>query len=1083
MMKKKQFNQKIIVLLFVAFFTNILQAQIKVTGTILDDNDKSSMIGVSVVEIGTKNGTITNIDGKYSINVKSAESKLEFSFIGKERRVIPVGKKTDISLSLVDAALGLDEVVVIGYGSVKKSDLTGSVSSMKAKDLEESKSGSFTSALSGKISGVSAVQNGGAPGSGIDIKIRGASSVSASTSPLYIIDGLMMENSELEVNAASRKGGSTIDPMAMINPDDIESIEVLKDASATAIYGSRGANGVVLITTKSGTKDNVTRIHFSTDQGFDFLPQKRISVLNGSDYEDYMRLRDPLPIGFEPDVTVLTTTQAQYWDIHGLPISSGVTRNWQDEVFQTGKTKNYNFSLRGGTKQTQYTFSTGYLNKEGIVKTSSMDRLTFNTKIDNTFNKYIKVGLNMNASYFNQTGVISEDPQTGNSLFTQMLIFRPNIADSTKVDSNLTIDDPANPFNNPVNSLKNIIQKTQSRRIQGKAYVNITPFKGLMINSSFGGYSTDVKSKNFYPSTTGPGRLANGQAMVGSSNITNWLNENTATYNLKIDRDNKLTLMGGVTFQRTIFDRQQTTGTELDIQSLGVESIQFAQLLTETNSYTVNSLMSYLGRLNYSYKDKYLLTGSLRADGSSKFQKGNKFSYFPSAAFAWKMNEENFLKNVRQLDLLKLRLSYGMTGNQDIAALSGMSLMNKTYYSFNTQQGGTGSPVLVLAMYPGSQGNEDLKWETTSQVNGGIDIMLLKSRVNLSLDFYYKYTKDLLITEQLEGISGYQNRVNNVGSVENKGIEISLNTVNIKNKKFTWGTDFNFSINRNKVLEIGNGDRIPVTPTAIMQGHYLDVFYVREGYPIGAMFGYQTDGLYKCEDFKQFYNTDGSFISDQDQQKTIYDNIKATNSGFTLVDGVISRGNAMEPGFLKLKKQGDGTTITNDDRVYLGSAEPLFFGGFTNRFSYKNFELSMFLQFSYGNKLFNTNYGMIRGYSTYNIEKDYYDNMWLVNQQNGTYHNYSDGTGRQYATDLQAEDASYLKLKDISLSYNVPKLFVSKLKIKALRFYISAKNAFTLTKYSWYDPEYSSRNPLSSGIDKASYPNGRTVMGGVSINL
>ena len=737
-MKKTRLIRKLILLMAFTTSFSAIQAQIKVSGVISDASDNQPIVGVTVIEVGTKRGTVTDLNGKYTITVEGPKSKLLFSYIGKQKVSVQVGNQTDVSLSLTDNANNLDEVVVIGYGSVKKSDLTGSVSSMRTKDLEDSKASSFTSALSGHIAGVSAIQNGGAPGSGIDIKIRGASSISAGSKPLYVIDGIMMENSDLEINAAKRQGESTLDPMAMINPDDIQSIEVLKDASATAIYGSRGANGVVLITTKSGSTNGTTSMNFSADWGDDFRPEKRIDVLTGPQYEDYMALRNPLGSLFIPNVTPLTTTQLPYWNPDGTVLRSGVNRNWQDEIFHTAPTENYHFSLRGGSKQTSYSISTGYMNKDGIVKTSNMNRFTFGGTIDSQYNKYLKIGMNMSTSFVSNTGVISADAQTGNNLFVQMLIFRPNVTNAQMTDPTLSIDDPGNLINNPVNNLNSIIQKTESRRIQGKAYVAITPIDGLIINSTFGGYATDAKSKNFYPSTSGTGRLDAGKSVHGSSGIVNWQNENTATYNRNFNDDNKLTVMGGITFQQTTIDQLQATATQLQDESLGNESLQFGGLFSTTNSLVVNSLMSYLGRVNYNYKDRYLLTASIRADGSSKFAKGEKFSYFPSAAFAWKVNDEKFMKDIKNINLLKFRLSYGVTGNQDIPALSGTALMNKTYYDYNTVQGTTGSPVLVNAMNLGTIGNDNLKWETTSQYNGGIDLLLFNSRINLTLQEYVR---------------------------------------------------------------------------------------------------------------------------------------------------------------------------------------------------------------------------------------------------------------------------------------------------------------------------------------------------------
>ncbi len=1050
-------------------------AGIKITGRVTDENAQPIM-GVTVVEKGSNKGTTTDLNGNYAIEVKSNSSVLRFSYLGYKTQHITVEKKTRIDVKMEPDVNEIDDVVVIGYGVVKKADLTGSVASLKMKDFEESNVASFTSALTGRLPGVLAIQNGGAPGAGIDIKVRGASSVSAGTSPLYVIDGIMMDNSSSEILGASRKGDEGLDPMATINPDDIESIEVLKDASATAIYGSRGANGVIIITTKSGSESSGgTAVRFSAKFGVDYKPQKRIEVLNGEEYEDYMRFMWPLPTDFVPGETELGENLAKYWNADGTPKRSGVNTVWQDEIMKPAWSQDYNVSLSGRAGKTAYYASLGYLDKDGMVKSTNMNRFSYNTKIDTQIKPWLKMGVNLNGSITNNTGIISAHTQTNSGLFTQMLIFRPNLASDDFGDETLSDDDPGNPRNNPVNNIKNILQSTNARRTQGSTYLVITPLKGLEIKSTFGGYFTEAKSKNFYSADSGPGRLTDGEVTHGTSRVTNWLNENIVTYNKTFNKKHTLTAMGGITFQKTITDGFSTTGTNIKIDSQKEESLPFSELFNSTSGLYKSQLMSYLGRLNYNYDDRYLLTASIRADGSSKFPKGNKFSYFPSGAVAWRISEEEFLRNAHWLDMLKIRASYGQTGNQSINNLAALATLGKVYYNFNGEVGG--SPYVDIGTILSGIGNGSLKWETTTQYDAGIDLNMFGNRVVITADYYYKHTTDLLITEQLAGISGFESVVRNIGSVNNQGVEFTLSTLNIKGKNFQWSSDLNISFNRNRVIDIGSGDRIAVTPDAIMQGHYPDVFYVREGYPIGAMFGYKTDGLYQLSDFEDFY-VDGQFITDPAEQKRIYNEIKADGTRtFTLREGVEGRGgDVLEPGYLKILNK-------SDEKVYLGSAEPKFFGGFSNRFTYKNWELSVFLQFSYGNKLFNVNHGLLHSRSTFNIERDYYENMWTIDNQSGTMHYYGDGLGREYPTDLQAEDASYLKVKDITLTYSLPRKVLNRIGMKSAKVFVSGKNLFTFTKYTWYDPEYASRNTLTSGLDRYSYPTARTFMFGVSFNF
>lgn len=1090
MKMKKSLYYAFLVGLFLFFPKNAF-SQILVTGKVFDDYDDVPLMGVTVMEDNTNNGTITDVGGQFSLTVKNQESQLAFSFIGKKKEVVRVGKLRIFNIVMQDDITELDEVVAIGYGSMKKSDLTGAVSSIKAKEIEDSKTTSFTSALAGKMAGVQAIQSGGDPGAGIEIKIRGASSVSAGSVPLYVIDGVMMINSESEMLGVDRHGGGSVDPLSSLNPNDIESIEVLKDASATAIYGSRGANGVVIITTKSGTSDGSVRVNFSSSLGFDFLPQKKIRALNGVDYEEYLRLRRPIQASSLSGSAELTSEVKKYWNDDFTPKATGVYTDWQDKLYQTGVTQSYNLSVRGSTRNTSsYSLSLGYFDKEGIIKTSNMNRLTFQSKISNTFNEYISFDLNLSGSIVKNDGVVSAHELNTSNIFIQMLSFRPNIREEDIDLNNDDTEDMGSNINNPVNNLMNIKQHSDARRTQGNFNVTITPHRNWTLKSMVGGYFTEAKGKNYYPSTTGPGRNYNGRVQHGTRRITNLLNDNILTYDKSFNRDHHVNAMGAVTIQRITNDELQIRTSDLMNENLGLENLKFGDNIEyPDNFYSYSSLLSYLGRVNYNLLNRYLFTVSYRADGSSKFSPGNKFSYYPSGAFAWKVNEEKFLKGVREIDQLKFRLSYGKTGNQNVGNLAALAMMSKQYYSFNTSQGNTGSPVQLSGFLPSSFGNSNLKWETTQQYNTGIDLMMWGGRVIFSGEVYYKYTTDLLIEEQLPAITGFVSVMRNVGSVENKGIELALSTTNYRNSKFTWTTDLNITLNRNKVLDIGSGDRIPITPSSIVQGHYDDIFYVREGYPIGAMFGYMTDGLYQLKDFKQFYtdaNDPSTFITDPLIQQRIYDQ----TSKYTLMPGVVDRGDVVAPGYLKLKKlsntnDGEINPKINDleDKTYLGSAEPLFFGGITNRFSFLDFELSVFLQYSYGNKLFNANGGLLHGRGTFNLLNDYYHDMWKIDKQDRTQHFWDDNNGRILTTDMQAEDASYIKLKEVVLSYNVPKSIVKKIGARSIKFNLTGTNLFTLTNYSWYEPEYANRNPLMSALDRFAYPMSRSLTGGFVVVL
>ena len=813
------------------------------------DTDSMPLVGVTVMETGKGSGkgsdrvTVTDVNGRFEIKASSKNATLAFSYVGYKTKKVELDGRFFLNVTLISDITEIDGVVVIGYGTTRRSDLTGSISSIRANALQDDHSTSLTGILAGRIPGVHAVSTGGAPGAQTSIIVRGASSVSGGTAPLYVIDGVMMGGSSNEVSAASRIGDGAIDPMSLLNPDDIASIEVLKDASATAIYGSRGANGVVIVTTKSGAINKAPEVRFSYDFALDTGP-RQVEMLSGYDYENYMALRNPFRRNEDGS---LSSDSAPYWNKDGTVKHSGKNNNWQDYILRPAITHNANASIRGGAKNVSYAVSAGYLDKNGIAVGSDMSRFTYNGKVDVNVNKWFKAGIDLKGSQTENNGIVSADRYVANNVFAQMLIYSPirdvdDVSDSTS--------DGDNPRNNPVANAERTVQNNKTDRVQGLGYVEITFIKGLKLKSSFGGYVSNTKTKNYYPKDVGYGYSMNGSITHASSKVSNWLNENILTYTRTFNKVHTLSAVLGLTFEQTKTDRLSVNTQDLSLDNLDEESLKYGQLLgVPANSLYNTSMMSGLARMNYSYKNRYLFTASIRADGSSIFPEGNKFSYFPSGAFAWKVNEESFLKDTRWIDILKLRLSYGQTGNQRVGSLSALAAMGSCYYSFNSGMGGE-SASLVQGQAPSSIGNDLLKWETTTQYNAGIDFTVLKGRLSLTVDAYYKDTRDLLITEQLPSVSGFQSAVRNIGRVSNKGMEFMVSSVNIDKRDFRWTTDLNVSFNRNVVEEIGNGDRIAVTPDALIMDAYADVFYVREGYPLGAMFGYVWDGVYQLRDFK-----------------------------------------------------------------------------------------------------------------------------------------------------------------------------------------------------------------------------------------
>lgn len=1033
-------------------------AQVKISGQVKSQSDGDPIVSATVVEKGTTNGVSTDAKGNFSLTVKGPQSIIQVSYVGMELWEQKVGNRTRFDI-LLKENLVLEEVVVVGYGTVSKSDLTGAVSSVRARDIVNARTASFNEALAGMAAGVMVASTGGEPGAGVDIKIRGASSVSGGVEPLYVVDGVPFDGG---IESSGRLGNSSLNPLALINPADIESMEILKDASATAIYGSRGANGVIIITTKSA-KAGKTRVNYSADFGVDLPPAKQIRVLNATEWVEYQAKAFPTYSNKFGDAG-----QIKYYpDDH----------NWQKEVMRNAFSQTHNLSVSGGNQKTAFVLSLGYTNRDGIVVNTAMDRTNASLKLDHSVNKWLKVGMTGRYALMNQQGVTSVDGVgSGAGIFQQMLVFRPTNTDVMDIEEDVdgTIQ------NNPLRNARETVQKTRSSRIQGDAYVQITFLPGLTLKSTFSAYRTDNKSKNYFPSYLAQGRIDNGRISHVATINSKWINENILTYTKRFNKKQALTLTGVFSIEQTNVEGLNTQTKDLALESFEEESLQYGQLLTiPINSLTQQNMISFMARANYSF-NAFLFTASIRADGSSKFPAGNKYSYFPSAAVAWKAHEEPFLKRLNIFDQLKLRFSYGRTGNQSIGPYSSLTRYSSFYYSYGTAAGTSGA-TLAPGISVNTLGNKDLKWETTEQFNAGLDVSVLRGRLNLSADFYYKYTFDLLITQQIPYTSGFASRLANIGDVDNKGIELTINSHNITRKNFSWSTDFNISVNRNKVKSIGGGNRYPVNSPGNYGSNYANIFYVAEGYPIGAIFGYKTDGVYQLSDFNEFYEN-GEFITDKARQMEIYKQhvndagAVLSNNPFTLREGVPDyRSNAAYPGALRLK---DG------EQVYLGSNEPKFFGGIMNRFSYKNWDLSVFFNFSYGGKIFNANYGVLNGTEgNRNLLKDYYDNRWWPDRQTNKYPIFNDAWGLAQTTDMQVEDASYLKLKDITVGYSLPKKVAAKLGISGARVYLSMRNMFTWTKYSWYDPEYANKNPLYSALEKFSYPMPRTVVAGLAINF
>jgi len=1075
--------KKIILLLMLISFIDAHSQQnsISITGTVVTDDKDEPIIGVTVKEKGGPRGTITDLDGRFELKTDNPDVQLLFSMVGYETVLIKAANNLKtIKIRMKEKVNELDDIVVIGYGTSKKSDLTGSVSSIKAEHIADRKTTSIEEILSGRVPGVQVTSSAGEPGAGLTIRIRGNSSVNADNEPLYVIDGFPIETSQSMVSAYNGKGNQTMDPLANINPNDIQSIEVLKDASSTAIYGSRGANGVVLITTKSGVK-SAPKISFNSYIGYSQV-NKKIAVLDKMQYVDYFTRSNTPGINSKLSLSLPNPDPAYPGEMMGVPVdfTDSVGQNWQNDIYRKALQQNYNLSISGGTDATKYFASYSYSGQEGTVPNSDFQTSGLRMKLDQKLNSIISAGLSANYSSTIQNGVISSDGLSGNSgIFQQLLVYRPTYNLRNNLDELDAFESVQSV--NPNLYLKNMVKRNSSDRFQFNGYLKFEFNKHLNLNITYNGYNTNAKTQEYYSSKLILANSTNGQVTNAFADVKMWSQENVLTYKNKFG-DHSITTMGAFSLQGNTQARTATTGFDLSSELLREESLSFAKEIQPVlNDVSIYTMMSYIGRMEYGYKNRYLFTASFRADGSSKFTTGNKFSYFPSGAFAWRAGEEEFIKNLNVFDNLKFRLSYGRTGNSSIPPYSTLAQYGSVYYPITIN----GSSTLQYGLAPSNIGNNNLKWETTDQFDGGIDISVLSGRISLTIDAYLKHTKDLLLSKNISYINGGEKSIQNFGSLQNQGLEFGLNTVNVTNKKFTWTSDFNISFNENKVLDLGEMDNYPVD-APLHSSVYYNEFMLAKGHSIGSMYGYVKEGIYQYADFKEFYQPDGTFISNLSDQRKIYALQKHNNQSFTLKEGVSKRFGAVpEPGFVKFKDlDGDGDVTNNSDRTYIGRSAPIFYGGFTNKITYAGFDLSVFLQFSYGNNLFNGNQHMFMNWTaTKNTTVDYYNNEWISTRPTNIYPINTDNLGITASSSMEVYDASYLRLKDLTFGYTIPMALTQKFKISNFRIYVSGQNLYVLTKYPWGDPEVTFKDPLASGYDRFSYPRATTVLVGASLSF
>lgn len=962
---------------------------------IITDKTGEPLIGVSVTVKGTGKGTVTDMNGKWALSV-SEGSVLNFSYIGYSAETVKVGKSNSYNISLSEDNQLLDEVVVIGYGSMKRKDITTAVSVVSTADIDERPIIDAAQALQGKAAGIQVVQPSGAPGEGMSIRVRGATSVQASNEPLYIVDGMPNDN------------------ISSLSPADIESMQVLKDASSAAIYGARAANGVVLITTKRGKVGN-PQVKFSAYVGLSQLG-KKIDALNTEEYKDLMKELKK----YSNVAPTIPDSEKRYVD-------------WTDMFFKTGLNQNYQLSVSNGTDKLRYFVSGGYTNEQGIIEKASFRRYNFRANIDNQHTKWLKMALNF--AYTNTKG--QEVNQSRSSMRAGSILSVINTPpfmqqwdneNPGQYDENAYGSRILNPL--AANSADNI---TSADYLKGSLGFTFDILKGLQFKSTFG---IDLSNNHWDyfldPKSTSDGRGTKGRVEESYSRNIEWLFENILTYDFSLKKHN-FSLMGGATQQHAQYNGAWLAGFDLADSYPNIHSISAANQIDKDacgSSASAWSLASFLGRIAYNYDSKYLLTMNFRADGSSRFAPGHRWGYFPSASAGWRVSSEKFmepLKNV--IDDMKLRIGWGMNGNQSgIGNYSYLASMSASKVAPTTENLYPG-----LAIPPYSAANTELTWEKTMQWNAGLDLTMFDSRVTLSVDAYYKKTKDLLLTVSLpDNVNLPGGITRNDGEMVNKGMEFSVSSQNLKGA-FQWNTDFNISFNRNKLTKLGLNK---IYYYAEMYETRESAVILKEGIPLGTFYGYVSEGV------------------DPETGNIIYSDLNKNGS--------------LDPG----------------DRTEIGCAQPDFIYGMTNTFSYAGLNLSVFLQGSQGNDIFNASRIDTEGMFDFRNQSKAVLDRWkrpgMITDipRVGNIENSHNST-------RFVEDGSYLRLKTVTLSYDFNKKWLKKMHLSKLQAYVTGQNLLTLTKYSGYDPEVNAygADAVAQGVDYGTYPQSKALIFGLNVEF
>lgn len=1015
-----------------------------ITGTVIDTYGEP-VIGANVVQKGTTNGTITDFDGQFSITVDN-NAVLQVSYIGYKPQEVTVGSQTSINIKLAEDTEALEEVVVIGYGVVKKKDLTGSVSQISSGSLKNLKVSHPTQAMAGQMAGVQVQQVAGAPGQAATIRVRGSGSISASSSPLYVVDGYPLGEQNLN----------------SINPSDIESIEVLKDASAAAIYGSRAANGVVLVTTKSGKQGKVS-INLDMYYGLqnvtkrmDLLDAQEFAMISKEAFNNNYIDRVPGASASDPLSSRPSGGRYRYpaiFDDADAMAKIGAGTDWQDEIFRTAPIQNYQVSVSGGDEKTKYMFSAGYFNQEGIILGSDYERFSARAKIDSEFTKWLKVGINLAPTYMTSNKITeghwSSDGVVNAALATSSIVPVKHEDGTWASQSEYAVaSDGLTGVPNAVASALDIDKNEKNFRFFGNLYAEISLMKNLKVKTTIGADVMEFRENYFRPSNVpkngvvAPLPSTERKGSVENRQVINWLNENTISYFESFGL-HEIDAVAGFTVQKNTYNQSKVEGS--DFPNDIIRTINNAKVKTGTSTIEEWSLLSYLGRVNYRFNNRYYLTASIRTDGSSRFGKNSRYGYFPSGSIAWRVSQEDFMKNLTWLDDMKLRFSFGLTGNNSIPNYGSIGTMNIQNYVY-----GVGAGNVYSGAAQKSFANADLTWEKTQQYDLGLEFSILNNRLSFSFDAYQRNTTDLLMEVDIPTITGFSNAWRNIGKLDNKGIEIGINTVNIQTNDLAWNTNLNFSTNKNKVVALGpSGD--PIYGNGGVGSTHITMI----GEPIGSFYGYKQIGIYMNQaDLENSPRLSDSHVGD----------VK----------------------FADIDKNG---VIDADDRTIIGNNMPDFTWGMTNTVAYKNFDFSIVLQGVHGNEVLHLGkrfYTQLEG--NQNQMKEVL-NRWQSEANPGdgwTPRANSLTTGQNNVVSSRwIEDASFVRINNLTLGYTLPQSITKKCSMQYARVYLSAQNLATFTGYSGFNPETSHKedNVTAPGTDYGMYPLARTITLGVNVTF